>query len=127
MDSELERELAIAVATTERAAPPVFDHLCCGSFGRVAALAAVARRRGDGAALERAESLALSVLARAERVGFRLDGDAGSGQGRVWSLFRGLAGIVWTLLDLASPQTLPLLAGFELADEFDHRTRRNLA
>jgi lantibiotic modifying enzyme len=126
-DAALERELAIAVATTERAAPPAFDHLCCGSFGRVAALAAVARRRGDGAALERAESLALSVLARAERVGFRLDGDAGTGQGRVWSLFRGLAGIAWTLLDLASPQTLPLLAGFELADEFDHRTRRNLA
>lgn len=87
------------IAWTQQAPFSPQDHLCCGNMGRVAVLAYVARKTQDPALLETACRLALLVLRVAKtRKGFTLDYDQPDA-----SLFRGFAGIAYTLLALAQP------------------------
>jgi|CXWL01.1.fsa_nt_gi lantibiotic modifying enzyme len=107
-DATVDGEIAAAMRTTATARLAATDHLCCGSFGRAAAL----RLAGQG--LDRLEWLASaqelaarSLAACRESGAFRLTPPPGAGApppaGRpATGLMRGLAGIGYELLSLAA-------------------------
>ena len=68
-DAAARADLDVALAFAADAALPAVDHLCCGSAGRLAALAAAGRALGDEASLAAGRRLARRALARAEGSG----------------------------------------------------------
>ena len=83
------------------------DHLCCGNFGRIELWLAAAQRLADPEWLDFARRQAAWAVARAGGTGsFRLFPELPAG---VYypALFRGTAGIGYTLLRLAYPERLP--------------------
>jgi lantibiotic modifying enzyme len=95
--------------------PAQVDHLCCGAHGRVEALLTAGRALGRSGLIDDAWRLATAVATRAsDRGHFRLSG-AGM-EYRVFDpgFFRGLSGIGYQWLRLASP-ALPSVAGLEPA------------
>jgi type 2 lantibiotic biosynthesis protein LanM len=106
-------ELEIAVATTIAAGAASHDHLCCGTAGRLAVLDSLARQTGRGDWRAAAEALAAGLSGRPALVG----GDpwalpAGSRTARR-GLFRGTAGILWSLARAAGEAAGPDLVRFE--------------
>ncbi len=87
------------------------DHLCCGEFGTVETLAVIGRRTGAARWWRLASERAAATLARAHHEGgHRFRSFSGSGP-RVRmtrpGLFRGLAGIGYSLLRLSRAPALP--------------------
>lgn len=115
------RETDLALATTADVTLPLpaLDHLCCGNFGRIGILHFAAQRIGRSALADRAHAWAALVVRRAAASpdGYELDSDPNpppttattDGRRRVpeAGLFRGLAGIGYTLLRLADDRVLP--------------------
>jgi lantibiotic modifying enzyme len=104
-DDAMDSEIEAALACTRAVERSPIDHLCCGEFGRVEFLLAAGVRLGRPDLLALARDRARSLLGDAEaRGGFTwLGGDDAMNPG----LFRGIAGIGYTLLRLASPEALP--------------------
>ncbi|HEX9944658.1 MAG TPA: lanthionine synthetase LanC family protein [Thermoanaerobaculia bacterium] len=83
--------------------------LCCGHFGRIEVLLEASRRLQAPDLLATARSLAVRVALRAQEVGrYELSAARGSGEYSP-ALFQGEAGIGYTLLRLARPESLPCL------------------
>jgi type 2 lantibiotic biosynthesis protein LanM len=114
VDPRLLEELEAALKTAAAASPHKADHLCCGNIGRCEALFTSGRRLMRRDAYEGARRLARVVIARARHNGhFRLT--ASGFDYRIFDpgFFRGLSGIGYSLLHLASPAHLPSVAAFE--------------
>lgn len=104
---EIEREIEIALQTTQRYALQAIDRLCCGNMGRVEMLLIGAQQdfslNGDRVALQNATN----VVARAKRTGaYQLFPNLPNSVFNP-GLFQGTAGIGYQLLRLAQPEQLP--------------------
>jgi len=107
-------QLEPSLKTTALASPHMADHVCCGNMGRCEALFTTGRRLMRREAIEGARRLARVVIARARKAGhFCLA--ANGFEYRIFDpgFFRGVSGIGYTLLRLASPSSLPSVAAFE--------------
>ena len=113
---------AAALATTAAAGVLSVDHLCCGNAGLVEALLVFGRARGRSDLLAAARRRTAALLARAAEQGFRLRGMQAEGAELSPGLFRGEAGIGYTLLRLADPDSLPSVLAFRGAGEARGRT-----
>jgi type 2 lantibiotic biosynthesis protein LanM len=104
-DEAMDSEIEAALACTRAVERSPLDDLCCGEFGRVDFLLTAGIRLGRPALLALARDRARALLGAAEaRGGFAwLGGDDAMNP----SLFRGIAGIGYTLLRVAAPATLP--------------------
>jgi len=102
-DAEIRGEIAAGLASTRAWQGAALDHLCCGTMGLAEILAYAHARLGDPADLAAARGLAFAALERAETTGHFRYLPAAGGDFFVPSLFRGAAGIGYTLLRLADP------------------------
>jgi len=118
-------ELEAAAATLSRLELPEVDHLCCGTAGRVSALAAAARWLGSDERLAAARELARRGLARAEsRGGWSIPTGGPDGERAELGFFRGYPGLAWTLVSLTpAGAALPIVAALELPSERRARSR----
>jgi len=118
-------ELEAAVATTIRSGAASHDHLCCGTAGRAAVLDSLGRQAGRVEWTAVARELAADLASRA--------GDADVGQWRLpagsrtarLGLFRGAAGILWTLARVGGDAAGPDLVRFETPQETAVRRRES--
>jgi type 2 lantibiotic biosynthesis protein LanM len=106
---DVRREIGLALATARAQPLSAIDHLCCGNFGRVEALLEASRILDDPALLAAAREIAARVLARTERSGRFGCVPRGGSDLTDPSLFRGEAGIGFTLLRLAGCGDLPCI------------------
>jgi type 2 lantibiotic biosynthesis protein LanM len=99
---EVEREIEVALRTTQGLGLQALDHLCCGNMGRVETLLVGGERLARPDCREEARRIVAQVVTRAGRTGgaYRLFGNLPPS---VFSpaLFRGTAGIGYGLLRLA--------------------------
>jgi type 2 lantibiotic biosynthesis protein LanM len=82
------------------------DHLCCGAMGQIELLVCAARQLGRPELLSEARAHASQVVQEARQRGYALE-IALPASVYVPGLFRGEAGIGYTLLRLTYPDTLP--------------------
>jgi type 2 lantibiotic biosynthesis protein LanM len=105
--AETEREISVALGTTERHGWQGVDHLCCGNFGRSELLLVASERFSSPRLRAAAQKQAAHGLSRAAQAGgFELFSTVPAYSP---SLFRGTAGIGFQLLRLAQPERLPSL------------------
>jgi type 2 lantibiotic biosynthesis protein LanM len=120
-------QLEPSLKTTAVASPHMADHLCCGNMGRCESLFTTGRRLMRREAVEGSRRLARVVIARARKAGhFCLA--ANGFEYRIFDpgFFRGVSGIGYTLLRLASPSSLPSVAAFEAPPSSVRPTRSPL-
>ena len=113
VEPRLLEALDAALATTAAASTHRADHVCCGNMGRCEALFTAGRRLMRRETCDGAQQLARVVIGRARESGhFRLT--ANGFEYRIFDhgFFRGVSGIGYALLHLASPN-LPSVAAFE--------------
>jgi lantibiotic modifying enzyme len=104
---DMEREIAIALDTTQRDVLQAVDHVCCGNLGRVEVLFIGAQRCSRPDWYQVAFQSAMKVIARARRTGaYQLFADLPHGVLNP-GFFQGTAGIGYQLLRLAQPEQLP--------------------
>jgi type 2 lantibiotic biosynthesis protein LanM len=114
VDPHLLDQLEPALKTTAAASPHKADHVCCGNVGRCEALFTTGRRLMRREAIEGGRRLARVVIARARAAGhFCLSANGYEYRMFDPGFFRGLSGIGYSLLRLASPSHLPSIAAFE--------------
>lgn len=105
--SEIEREIEVALQTTQHYALQVIDHLCCGNLGRVEALLVGAQRCSRSDWHQSAYQNATNVGAKAKRTGaYQLFPNLPNSVFNP-GFFQGTAGIGYQLLRLAQPDRLP--------------------
>jgi hypothetical protein len=124
-EPRLAEELRAALGLARRPPLPEVDHLCCGTAGRLAALAAAGRALGDEDAMAAGRRLARNAIARAEsRGGWAIGRGDEPGERADLALFRGYPGLAWSLLALTGAGAgLPLVAALELPSERARRTQ----
>jgi len=106
-EDEVLGDLALTLRLTWALPVISLDHLCCGNLGRAEILLCAHRVVGGGELLAGARTLAGQVVQRAgESGGFALH-PPGEPAAFTPGLFRGVAGIGYALLRLASPESLP--------------------
>jgi type 2 lantibiotic biosynthesis protein LanM len=104
---EIEREIEIALQTTQRYALQTIDHLCCGNLGRVEVLLVGAQRCSRPDWHQAALQNATNIVAKAKRTGgYQLFSNLPNSVFNP-GFFRGTAGIGYQLLRLAQPEQLP--------------------
>ncbi|MDZ7960293.1 MAG: type 2 lanthipeptide synthetase LanM family protein [Aulosira sp. DedQUE10] len=104
---EIEREIEIALQTTQRYALQAIDHLCCGNLGRVEALLVGGQRYSRADWYQAAFQNATNVVAKAKRTGaYQLFPNLPNSVFNP-GFFPGTAGIGYQLLRLAQPEQLP--------------------
>jgi type 2 lantibiotic biosynthesis protein LanM len=104
---EIEREIEIAMQTTQGYALQAIDHLCCGNLGRVEALLVGAQRCSRFDWYQTAYQNATNVVAKAKRTGaYQLFPNLPNSVFNP-GFFQGTAGIGYQLLRLAQPDRLP--------------------
>ena len=104
---EIEREIEIALQTTQRYALQAIDHLCCGNLGRTEVLLVGAQRCSRPDWYQVAFQNATSVVARAKCTGaYQLFPNLPNSVFNP-GFFQGTAGIGYQLLRLAQPEQLP--------------------
>jgi type 2 lantibiotic biosynthesis protein LanM len=105
--ADLRKEIDLALEITRAQPLPAIDHLCCGNFGRVEVLLEASRILGDPGLLAAAREIAVRVLARTASSGRFGCVPGGGSELTDPSLFRGEAGIGFSLLRLAGSEDLP--------------------
>lgn len=105
--TEINRDVAVALATTLNYGARGADHLCCGNLGRLDLAIEASQRLGRPDLLHEARRQATEVVARAAREGSYLLNVKPLPGMYMPGLFNGLAGIGYGLLRLASPDSLP--------------------
>jgi type 2 lantibiotic biosynthesis protein LanM len=91
------------------------DHWCCGNFGIAETLNYIGDQMDLPAAKGQATSLLEQSLSRALKSAFfRFEPSLGENFCFSPSLFRGIAGVGYSLLRLANPDTLPNILAFEV-------------
>ncbi|BAY08493.1 type 2 lanthipeptide synthetase LanM family protein [Calothrix sp. NIES-2098] len=104
---EIEREIEIALQTTQRHALQAIDHLCCGNMGRVEVLLVGGQRYSRPDWYESAFQNAMNIVAKAKRTGaYKLFPNLPNSVFNP-GFFPGTAGIGYQLLRLAHPEQLP--------------------
>ncbi|WP_019500707.1 type 2 lanthipeptide synthetase LanM family protein [Pseudanabaena sp. PCC 6802] len=104
---EVEREIEVALQTTQKYALQIIDHLCCGNLGRVEALLVGAQRCSRSDWHQTAFQNATNVVSRARRTGaYQLFPNLPNSVFNP-GFFQGTAGIGYQLLRLAQPDRLP--------------------
>lgn len=104
---EIEREIEIALQTTQRYALQAIDHLCCGNLGRVEVLLVGGQRYPRADWYQAAFQNASNVVAKAKRTGaYQLFPNLPNSVFNP-GFFSGTAGIGYQLLRLAQPEQLP--------------------
>lgn len=106
--SDFEAEVEAALKATARFGLRGPDYLCCGNLGRAELLLKAGLQLKRPALVRRALSVAVALVERAEREGgFRLvEGQPAAGSFKP-GLFRGVAGVGYELLRVASPRQVP--------------------
>jgi type 2 lantibiotic biosynthesis protein LanM len=112
-DSLVRAEISAAMATTRALPLGALDQQCCGNMGRAEAMLYAGRRIGDAALADEALRLAGRVVARADAIGHYSFYPGAYGRLYDPSLFRGAAGVGYTLLRLAQPELLPSVLVWE--------------
>ncbi len=111
LGTDCSHDVERALDAVERSGLGPVDHLCCGNAGRLEFLTEAARH-GWERAEELANDLSARMIARAQQEGWRLDSHRDSHAS--FTMFRGLAGVGWSLLrriDPALPSILTLSLG----------------
>ncbi len=91
------------------------DHWCCGNFGIAEALSYIGKQANLPEAQNKGSVLLEETLERGLKGGFfRLQSSIGENFCFSPSLFRGTAGIGYSLLRLAHPGELPCILAFEV-------------
>jgi lantibiotic modifying enzyme len=91
------------------------DHWCCGNFGIAEALSYIGQQANLPKAHNKSSVLLEETLERGLKGGFfRLQSSIGENFCFSPSLFRGTAGIGYSLLRLAHPGELPCILAFEI-------------
>jgi type 2 lantibiotic biosynthesis protein LanM len=104
---EMEREITVALDTTQRDVLQAVDHVCCGNLGRVEALFIGAQRCPRADWYQVAFQSAMRVVARARHTGaYQLFANLPHGVCNP-GFFQGTAGIGYQLLRLARPEQVP--------------------
>lgn len=107
-DARIDEEIAVGIETTVAHGLGQLDHVCCGNMGRAEVLLRASRDLARTDLRARAEDLAGRVLDRAERSG-RFSWLPMNQEVFDPTMFSGAAGIGYTLLRLADPESLPCL------------------
>lgn len=103
----IEREIEIALQTTQSHGLDAGDHLCCGNLGRAEVLLVGAQRCSRSDWHQGALHNTTNVVARAKRIGsYQMFTNLTSSVFHP-SFFRGTAGIGYQLLRLSAPEQLP--------------------
>jgi len=89
------------------------DDLCCGHMGRVEVRHQASRELKNGKRVKRAQSLALQVVNRGKQRGHYAPSAARGTATFSPTFYQGMAGIGYTLLRLARPESLPCLLLFQ--------------
>jgi lantibiotic modifying enzyme len=106
-------EIEVALETTLACGLLSLDNLCCGNFGRIEFLLAVAQHFGRPDLLERAQKHASILVRRASHLGaFHVVTNLPR-QANNPGLYQGRAGIGYELLRLAFPERLPCIMLWE--------------
>ncbi|BDA73745.1 lanthionine synthetase C family protein [Calothrix sp. PCC 7716] len=106
-NSEIRREIEVAINTTKNFGLPNLDHLCCGNFGRIETLLVGASKLSLPELLKLAQKQAAFIVARKRKFGnYYLFPDL---KADIFNpaFFQGAAGIGYQLLRLAYPESLP--------------------
>ncbi|MBW4576243.1 MAG: type 2 lantipeptide synthetase LanM family protein [Aphanothece sp. CMT-3BRIN-NPC111] len=104
---EIDRDVEVALQTTQKYGLQGVDYLCCGNFGRIEVLLVAAEKLSRPQLREIAQKQAAWVVARAEKKGtYQLFPNL-SNYVFSPSFFAGNAGIGYQLLRLAYPNALP--------------------
>ncbi|MBW4573955.1 MAG: type 2 lantipeptide synthetase LanM family protein [Aphanothece sp. CMT-3BRIN-NPC111] len=104
---EIEREIEIALQTTQKYSLQTLDHLCCGNLGRVEVMLVAAQSYSRQDWQHVALQNATNVVARAKRTGaYQLFANLPSSVFNP-GFFQGTSGIGYQLLRLAYPEKLP--------------------
>ncbi len=107
----------IAAITERFPAAASRDFWCCGALGLAEILAQAGVRLGEAALSRRGRELAEEVISRGSRLCyFRFGETLADNYCLHPSLFRGVAGVLYTALRLARPGVFPCLLSFELPD-----------
>lgn len=104
---EINRDVEIALDTTQKYSLQDLDLICCGNFGRIEVLLVASQKLSRPDLRETAQKKATWVVARAEQIGdYQLFPNS---PGHVFSpsFFLGTAGIGYELLRLAYPEAIP--------------------
>lgn len=112
-DDMLDQEIETAVKTTCNHPLKAPDHLCCGNFGRIAILHTIGQLTNDTELIETAKRKAAACMKRAQKDGQYLFTIPQKGDCPNVSLFRGIGGVAYTLLQLARPGEYPSLLMME--------------
>lgn len=104
---EIEREIEIAMQTTQGYALQAIDHLCCGNLGRVEALLVGAQRCSRSDWYQTAYQNATNIVAKAKRnEAYQLFPNLPNSVFNP-GFFQGVAGIGYQLLRLAQLDRIP--------------------
>jgi type 2 lantibiotic biosynthesis protein LanM len=112
-DTMLNREITAAVQTTANHPLDTQDHLCCGNFGRIAILHTMGQATGNSEWIDAAKRKTAGCMNRAQKDGQYLFAIPQKGDCPNVSLFRGIGGVAYTLVQLARPGNYPSLLAME--------------
>lgn len=110
-NAAIQQDVQVALGTTRRYLAHrrgAVDHLCCGAMGQIETLLHGAQRLGQPELAAEARAYASDVVQGARQRGYALE-IALPASVYVPGLFRGEAGIGYTLLRLIDPDRLPLI------------------
>lgn len=104
----IRQDIEVALQTTQKYGVRDIDHLCCGNMGRVEVLLVAGQKLSDSKLFEEANQQAALIIARAEQTGeYRLLTSNLPKSLFMPGFFKGIAGIGYEMLRLASPDLLP--------------------
>lgn len=103
--TDVSADIAAAVATTARLWPSPIDTLCCGNLGNIELLAEAARAFGEDGLARQASGRVHGIVDAATRAGV-FGWNAGTDDENL-GLFRGLAGVGYSLLRRVAPDVAP--------------------
>jgi type 2 lantibiotic biosynthesis protein LanM len=106
-DNELLRDVETAIATTKKHLLDDIDFYCCGNTGRIDFLIEAAQVLGKPALLQYARKALVGIISRKNSRGWYQTYDTAGVSMQNPSLFRGTAGIGYTLLRSMHPDKVP--------------------
>jgi lantibiotic modifying enzyme len=110
---EIQRDIDVALRTTQRVGVQGVDHLCCGNAGRIDVLLTGAHKLSRPDWHTAAQQLTARMVQRAQQEHtFHLYANVPSDVYNP-TLFQGTTGIGYTLLRVAAPEALPCLLLWE--------------
>ena len=110
---QIKKDIEKAIQTTLKGTVLRYDHVCCGTFGRMELLLEAAQKLNRPQLLEEAQKRGTWSMRRAQKKGGWLLIAALDGTLQSPSLFQGTSGIGYQCLRLAYPEKLPSLLSWQ--------------